>query len=108
MSRGSTIAILATLLLPMLGTAGAAEVVVVQQNKTFTPNTLTIHRGDVVVFKNQDSVTHNAFAADSGFDFNLTAQKPGALDRVTFATEGTVEVRCAFHPAMRLTVVVTP
>ena len=102
-----TLVVMASLGLAV-GTADAAQTVVVQQNKTFTPSTITIRPGDVVVFKNQDSVAHNAFAAGGGFDFNLTAQKPGATDSITFPTAGTVEVRCAFHPAMKLTVVVQP
>jgi hypothetical protein len=35
------------------------------------------------------------------------SQTPGANATVTFATEGTVEVRCAIHPGMKLTVQVS-
>jgi plastocyanin len=94
--------------LALLGAAPhrAAEHVVTQKDKTFAPTSLTVHPGDKVVFKNEDNVAHNVFSSTSGFAFNLKSQAPGTAEPVSFDKEGTVEVRCAFHPTMKLTVVV--
>jgi plastocyanin len=84
----------------------AAEHRVGQKNKTFSVATLSIHPGDVVTFDNDDLITHNVYSAQKGNVFNLKAQAPGVSSSVTFATEGTVDVRCAFHPKMKLLVIV--
>jgi plastocyanin len=94
-----------------LALAGAAprrvvEHLVTQKDKSFAPGTITVHPGDMVVFKNEDNVAHNVFSSTSGFAFNLKSQAPGTAEPVSFDKEGTVEVRCAFHPTMKLTVVV--
>lgn len=86
--------------------ARGAEVVVVQRGKTFVPRAVSIRPGDSVVFRNEDGVNHNAFSDTAGLEFNLTAQAPGASNSFVFANEGVAEVRCAFHPAMRLTITV--
>jgi plastocyanin len=86
--------------------AWGSEVVVVQKDKAFVPRSVTIKPGDTVVFKNEDGVTHNAFSENRGLEFNVRAQAPGGSDAITFANEGTAEVRCAFHPAMRMTITV--
>ncbi|GLC25352.1 cupredoxin domain-containing protein [Roseisolibacter agri] len=87
---------------------GTADHVVSQKNKTFSTAALTVHVGEKVVFKNDDSVPHNVFSSTVGAAFNLKSQAPGAESHATFEKAGTVEVRCAFHPAMKLTVTVAP
>jgi plastocyanin len=86
--------------------AGAAEYVVSQRDKTFSMENVTIRPGDTLVFRNDDPVNHNVFSAAAGLEFNLQSQKPGESSKVTLWTEGTTEVRCAFHPRMKLTVTV--
>jgi plastocyanin len=83
----------------------AAQHVVSQKAKAFSATTLTVKQGDEVVFKNEDDVTHNLFSNTKGFEFNLT-QAPGNTSSYAFKGEGTAEVRCAFHPKMKLTVTV--
>lgn len=77
-----------------------------QKDKTFSSAALTVKAGDSIVFKNDDDVTHNVFSNTAGNEFNLKTQAPGASSSVTMKTAGTVEVRCAFHPKMKLTVTV--
>ena len=78
-----------------------------QKNKTFSVATIIISPGDRVIFDNDDTLTHNVYSALKGkFSFNLKAQAPGVSTSVTFVNEGNFEVRCAFHPKMRLLVVV--
>jgi plastocyanin len=84
----------------------AAQHVVNQKDKTFSTAALTVKPGDVVVFKNDDSITHNVFSTTKGLEFNTKAQAPGSSTEVTLATEGTAEVSCAFHPKMKLTITV--
>jgi plastocyanin len=80
--------------------------VVTQKNKQFMPGEITIGVGDSLSFVNDDSVTHNVFSRSDGFGFNLKLQSPGKVHAVPFGKAGTAEVRCAFHPTMKLRVVV--
>lgn len=77
---------------------------VTQKGKVFAPGTITVKAGDVITFKNDDDVTHNAFSTSKGNEFNAKAQTPGSSTEVAFKTKGKVTVKCAFHPAMSLTV----
>lgn len=99
-------AALALAIAAVASAAGAAEVVITQKDKTFQPATVTIHPGDTLVFKNEDPVNHNVFSETKGLDFVIKSQKPGESGNVTLTGEGTTEVRCAFHPAMKLNVTV--
>jgi plastocyanin len=102
---------LAILLAAVLGataTASHRSTEVVQRNKTFSTASVTIAKGDSLVFRNDDGVVHNVFSADPGFRFNLRAQAPGASSGVKFDAPGSFHVRCAIHPTMKLDVTVTP
>lgn len=77
-----------------------------QKDKTFSVIALTVKPGELVVFKNEDEITRNVFSITKGREFNLKAQKPGTSMEQAFATEGVSEVRCAFHPTMKLTITV--
>jgi len=79
---------------------------VTQKNKAFSAEQITIKKGDSIVFKNDDDVTHNVFSNSKGNEFNLKAQAPGAEVPIAFKSEGVVEIRCAFHPKMKMTVTV--
>ena len=97
--------ITATAALSTIAVVRAYEHVVSQKGKTFSAETITVKPGDKVLFKNDDDVTHNVFSNTSGMSFNLT-QAPGETGSQVFNTEGTAEIRCAFHTKMKLTVVV--
>lgn len=75
-----------------------------QKGKTFSQASITVNKGDSITFMNNDDVVHNVYSTSQGNSFNLKTQAPGATNVATFMTEGTVEVRCAIHPTMRLTV----
>lgn len=104
--RGIGLGSLVVVVLCAAASVGAVEVVVVQKNKTFVPAAVTIKPGDKVTFRNEDGVDHNAFSDTKDLKFNLKSQAPGTSDSVTFDNEGTAEVRCAFHPAMKLKITV--
>lgn len=84
----------------------ADDVVVSQKDKAFAPGEITVKKGVVVSFQNDDSVAHNVFSKEA--KFNLKVQPPGDRKTVTFDEPGTYEVRCAIHPKMILKVKVTP
>jgi plastocyanin len=85
----------------------AAAHSVSQKGKAFAPATLAVKAGETLTFRNDDDVTHNAFSTSKGNEFNSKVQLPGNASSVTFKEAGTVDVRCAFHPKMKLTVVVS-
>jgi plastocyanin len=108
MSRTRLAVIVAGLLVLPGMVRAATEHRVGQKNKTFSVATLLIRPGDRVTFDNDDQITHNVYSAQKGSVFNLKAQLPGTSTSVTFDKEGTYEVRCAFHPRMKLLVTVKP
>jgi plastocyanin len=86
--------------------ADGASVTVSQKDRAFAPTAVTVKLGGTLVFKNDDDVTHNSFSTSKGNEFNSKAQQPGETASVTFKAPGEVEIRCAFHPKMRMTVTV--
>lgn len=96
----SSVMLLAAAATPLL----AEEHVVTQKGQKFTPATLNVKVGDEVVFVNDDTGTHNVFSESPDNNFDLKAQRPGTRTKVTFPMAGSVEVRCAIHPSMHLTV----
>ena len=82
----------------------AKDYVVVQKNKSFHPNHLKVKVGDRIIFKNDDGFAHNAFSDSEADEFDIGMQKPGQDVAVTMKKPGKVEVECAIHPNMHLTI----
>ena len=99
-----TVAALVVMMLSRAAWAAVQQHEIGQKAKTFSSSTLKVVSGDTIVFKNDDQVTHNIFSAVKGHEFNLQAQLPGTRTSVTMVGEGDVEVRCAFHPRMKLVI----
>jgi plastocyanin len=100
-ARMPTLAFLLAAALPLA--AGAATHTVTIEGMKFVPASLTVKKGDRVVWKNKDVVPHTA-TAKRGFDsrsiaagksWSHVARKPGRHDYV-----------CTFHPGMKATLVV--
>lgn len=97
----TTLRALALLALPAL--AGAATQTVTIEGMKFQPASVTVKRGDTVVWQNKDVVPHTATAAgkfdsknvDGGQSWTWTAGAKGRYDYV-----------CTYHPGMKGTVVV--
>jgi plastocyanin len=87
--------------------AGAADHVVHQKGRAFSVAAMTVARDEPVVFLNDDSVPHNIMSTTPDNAFNLGTQTPGQATPVTFDKAGSVEVICAIHPRMHLTITVT-
>ena len=87
----------------------AGEQTVDQKDKAFTINgakvtSLKIKVGDVISFKNLDPYFHNVFSLSDAKLFDLGSFPQGQSRSVTFDKAGKVEVECAIHPQMKLTV----
>lgn len=87
--------------------AYAAEHVVAQKDKQFSVRQLKIKVGESVTFRNDDPYFHNIFSLSSARSFDLGSFPKGESRSVVFDKAGTVEVECAIHPEMKMTVEVT-
>lgn len=88
--------------------AQAADFEVSQKNKTFSASTLEVKTGDRVSFLNADPFFHNVFSLSDAKTFDLGSYPSGQARHVTFNQPGTVEVECAIHPEMKMTITVKP
>jgi plastocyanin len=87
----------------------AAEIIISQKDKKFVPNMVEAKVGDVLTFVNdEERKRHNIYTRAPEFDYlKIKKQKPGDRESVTLKNAGTVEVLCALHPKMKLTIVIT-
>ena len=88
--------------------AAAKSAAVTIKGFAFSPATLTINKGTVVTFTNQDSTTHTVTSGtsrtkDGKFDQQISGGNEGT---VTFDTVGTFAYFCQIHSTMAATVVV--
>lgn len=88
--------------------AHAAEFEVSQKNKAFSATALEIKNGDSVNFVNADPFFHNVFSLSDAKTFDLGSYPSGQARQVTFNQPGRVEVECAIHPEMKMTITVKP
>lgn len=84
--------------------AATREHIVSQKNKAFSARTLKVKVGDTVVFRNDDPFFHNIFSLSDVQSFDLGSYPQGQARKATFTKEGKVEVECAIHPDMKMTV----
>lgn len=84
----------------------AANQVIHQHGRVFSTDSITVKKGEPVTFLNDDTVPHNILSTSKGNEFNLGSQAPGSSTDVTFKEAGMVQVICAIHPRMKLTVTV--
>ena len=85
----------------------AAEHVVDQKEKNFSIAQLNIKVGDTVTFRNLDKFFHNVFSMSDTKTFDLGSYAQGKSKTVTFDKLGLIEVECAIHPTMKMTVEVS-
>lgn len=92
---------------PTASPAQAGTVTVDIRNFAFQPTPVTVARGTVVIWRNDDASTHTATADGKTWDTGNVA--PGASSTgVTFSTAGTYSYHCAIHQYMTATITVTP
>ncbi len=68
-------------------------------NFIFTPKNLTIHKGDTVTWKNNDSMTHTV-TGDNGGPSSQYINLDESYS-YTFTTTGTFPYHCSIHPSMK-------
>lgn len=85
----------------------AEEHVVSQKDKNFSTDKLTISVGDSVSFLNNDPFFHNIFSLSETATFDLGSYPIGESRSQVFEEAGVVEIECAIHPRMKLTIEVT-
>jgi plastocyanin len=86
------------------GAAQAAEHVVSQKGKSFAPKKLSVQAGDSVRFVNDDPYAHNVFSLSDTKSFDLGSYGQGLSKSVLMDKAGTVDVECAVHPDMKMTI----
>jgi plastocyanin len=91
----------ALLLLMPLAAAAQSSHVIIQKGRRFTPEQITINRGDSLTFTNEDEFIHQMYV-DGLFDSD--EKNPGETLVQSFTRAGTFEVHCHIHPKMRLVV----
>ena len=89
---------------PADSNSSAAPVVVVIKNYAFTPATITVAPGTAVQWRNDDSASHTATAADGTFDSKNLDH--GQTYTFTFTKAGTYAYTCSYHPNMTGKVIV--
>jgi plastocyanin len=82
----------------------AANEVIHQQGRAFSSDSITVKTGQAVTFLNDDTVPHNVLSTSKGNEFNLGSLPPGSSTDVSFKEVGDVQVICAIHPRMKMTV----
>ena len=80
----------------------AGPILVSQKGRTFAPGKLTVSRGDVVRFLNDDEYTHHVFMKSTSFNYDSGEIEAGKFAETAMTVPGSFEVRCAIHPKMRL------
>jgi len=98
--------VLAALFPPLVRAGfGATKYVVTQSGQQFNPHGLSVKKGEVVEFFNDDGeLIHHAYVASPTFSFDSGDQEPGSKNDVVFSTEGDFVVLCGIHPKMRMEV----
>ena len=90
-----------------MGATGAvAQHTVVQKDKQFAPDDLTVKVGESVTFTNDDPYFHNVFSMSEAKTFDLGNFPSGEARSVTFDKTGTVDIECTIHPLMNMTITV--
>ncbi|GAC1600488.1 MAG: methylamine utilization protein [Ramlibacter sp.] len=94
----------AVLVLLVTAQAHAAEHVVLQKGKAFSSRALVVQRGDSIKFVNEDSFAHNIFSLSETKSFDLGSHGQGTAKSVVMDKPGMVEVECAVHSSMKMTI----
>jgi plastocyanin len=77
---------------------------IVQIDRSFKPNEITIAAGDSLAFSNQDEFIHQIYVDSNRIDYDSAEQPPGEVITIPFPKTGDFPVRCHIHPKMLLTI----
>jgi plastocyanin len=108
LKRGLVGALLAAVVLmaPALPANAGGHTVKATQQKKFSPSTISVNKGDKVVWKNtSNNLKHTVTAISSNWSKN-TKIKAGQSTSFKFTKAGTYKYICSIHPGMSGKVVV--
>lgn len=103
-----TIPLLCILFISAQGVSFAEEYVIGQKNKAFTKDIVKAAVGDTVTFINNDPFFHNIYSLSGAQPFDLGSYPKGKKRSLALTSEGVLEVECAIHPEMKMTIKVNP
>jgi len=83
----------------------AANLRLVQKNKSFEPHILVVPAGSLVEFPNRDPFFHNVFSLFEGKRFDLGLYEAGTSRMVRFDRPGISYIFCNIHPEMSAVVI---
>ncbi len=89
--------------LPIAAVAPSSTTIV-QSHRAFSIASITIARGQTLMFSNEDGFTHEIYVETPQFTFESDEQEPGQTVPVTFPASGHFSVHCHIHPKMHLDV----
>lgn len=102
-AAGCAVFLCTTPLAAHAGSAVRTHVVVIEAMQ-YTPSTLDVVPGDVVIWKNRDPFPHTVTAEDRSFDSKGIAA--GHSWKYKVRRKGTFSYVCTYHPTMKATLVV--
>ena len=73
----------------------------------FSPSTLTVRVGDIVIWTNNDAAAHTV-TSNNGTSFSSGSMAQNAIFTYTATTTGSFPYRCAIHPSMTASITVIP
>ena len=100
-------ALIVSALVLVSGSTFAEDHIVTQGGKKFSPAVLNISAGDTVTFVNDDKSRHNVYSKTDGVNIKIKKKKPGDRDTVTIDHVGSIDIRCAIHPKMKMVINIT-
>lgn len=99
--------ILTMLAVSVSAAANAGEVYRVEQKGLkFYPSSLSVESGSQIMFLNSDKVRHWVASGSSSYPLDSGDMAPSDSKTLTVNKPGVVELRCNYHPDMKMTVVV--
>ena len=89
-------------------TLADAPLTVTQKGLKFSAEQISAHRGQTVLFVNDDRTSHNITVTGEGNGVNVNGglQAPGGEFKMPFSKPGTYAISCGIHPKMKMSVVV--
>jgi plastocyanin len=90
---------------PSAPASPAANLRLVQKNKSFEPHILVVPAGSLVEFPNRDPFFHNVFSLFEGKRFDLGLYEAGTSRMVRFDRPGISYIFCNIHPEMSAVVI---
>jgi plastocyanin len=90
---------------PSPAASPAANLRLVQKNKSFQPHILVVQAGSTVEFPNHDPFFHNVFSLFEGKRFDLGLYEAGTSRMVRFDRPGISYIFCNIHPEMSAVVI---